>query len=192
MAQPANTFDSYDYSDAIAEDISNTIYNGRPTRRRFTQSARKLRVCYATRMAYQLLRSSAANAYRKVTQLQQKRTAETRLGSYTNLQKQHYYLRYRCWPEQYRKARRMATRCRWHESRNWILKRRFLIRTRERLDRQPQFVSVQARLDADKREHGLAANSTGAPTPARRTAIAFTQAKFDSVMRVNWVTAGRW
>ena len=86
MAQPANTFDSYDVK-GIREDLENVIYDISPEETPFYSSLKKLKASN-TYHEWQTdsLRSSAANAHIEGDDTAgEARTATTRLGNYTQI-----------------------------------------------------------------------------------------------------------
>ncbi len=86
MAQPTNTFDSYD-SVGIREDLSNVIYNVSPEETPFYSKAKKTSA-KNTLVEWQTdsLRASAANAHIEGDATAgEARTATTRLGNYTQI-----------------------------------------------------------------------------------------------------------
>ena len=86
MAQPANTFDTYD-SVGIREDLSNVIHNISPEETPFYSKAAK-KAAKNTLVEWQTdsLRASAANAHIEGdTTTAEARTATTRLGNYTQI-----------------------------------------------------------------------------------------------------------
>ena len=86
MAQPANTFDSYDVK-GIREDLENVIYDISPEETPFYSSLKKVKASN-TYHEWQTdsLRSSAANAHIEGDDTAgEARTATTRLGNYTQI-----------------------------------------------------------------------------------------------------------
>ena len=86
MAQPSNTFDSYD-SVGIREDLSNVIYNVSPEETPFYSKAKKT-TAKNTLVEWQTdsLRASAANAHIEGDATAgEARSATTRLGNYTQI-----------------------------------------------------------------------------------------------------------
>ena len=86
MAQPANTFDTYD-SVGIREDLSNVIHNISPEETPFYSKAAK-KAAKNTLVEWQTdsLRASAANAHIEGdTTTAEARSATTRLGNYTQI-----------------------------------------------------------------------------------------------------------
>ena len=86
MAQPSNTFDSYDVK-GIREDLENVIYDISPEETPFYSSLKKLKASN-TYHEWQTdsLRSSAANAHIEGDDTAgEARTATTRLGNYTQI-----------------------------------------------------------------------------------------------------------
>ena len=88
MAQPSNTFDSYD-ANGIREDLSNVIYNVSPEETPLLSSIAKVSATN-TRHEWQTdtLRSSAVNAHVEGDDTTaEARVATTRLGNYTQILK---------------------------------------------------------------------------------------------------------
>ena len=86
MAQPSNTFDSYDVK-GIREDLENVIYDISPEETPFYSSLKKVKASN-TYHEWQTdsLRSSAANAHIEGDDtVGEARTATTRLGNYTQI-----------------------------------------------------------------------------------------------------------
>ena len=86
MAQPSNTFDTYD-SVGIREDLSNVIHNISPEETPFYSKAAK-KSAKNTLVEWQTdsLRASAANAHIEGdATTAEARTATTRLGNYTQI-----------------------------------------------------------------------------------------------------------
>ena len=74
MAQPANTFDSYDYANAIAEDISDVIYNITPFETPFMTRTPKTSASNTFHEWLQSsLRASTTNAHIEGTRLPPRR-----------------------------------------------------------------------------------------------------------------------
>ena len=86
MAQPANTFDTYD-SVGIREDLSNVIHNISPEETPFySKSAKKAAKNTFVEWQTDSLRASAANAHIEGdATTAEARTATTRLGNYTQI-----------------------------------------------------------------------------------------------------------
>lgn len=86
MAQPANTFDSYD-SVGIREDISNLIYDVSPEETPFYSKSKKVKAANTlTEWQTDALRASAANAHIEGDDTAATaRTATSRLGNYTQI-----------------------------------------------------------------------------------------------------------
>jgi len=87
MAQPTNTFDSYDFANSIKEDISDVITNISPEETPFYSASKKTK---ATNTFHEWmtdsLRQSAANAHVEGFDTDaEARTAATRLGNYTQI-----------------------------------------------------------------------------------------------------------
>jgi len=86
MAQPSNTFDSYD-AKGIREDLRDIIYDVSPEETPFLSTCRKVK---ATNTYHEwqtdALRSSAANAHIEGdATTAEARTATSRLGNYTQI-----------------------------------------------------------------------------------------------------------
>ena len=89
MAQPSNTFDSYDVK-GIREDLENVIYDISPEETPFYSSLKKVKASN-TYHEWQTdaLRSSAANAHIEGDDtVGEARTETTRLGNYTQIFKE--------------------------------------------------------------------------------------------------------
>jgi hypothetical protein len=86
MAQPTNTFSSYDAT-GIREDLSDVIYNVDPSETPFYSSTKKTKAANTyTEWQTDALRSSAANAHVEGDDTTaNSRSATTRLGNYTQI-----------------------------------------------------------------------------------------------------------
>jgi hypothetical protein len=87
MAQPTNTFDSYDYVNSIREDLQDVIYDVSPEETPFYTSCAKMKASN-TYHEWQTdaLRASAANAHIEGDNTAaEARTQTTRLGNYTQI-----------------------------------------------------------------------------------------------------------
>jgi len=87
MAQPSNTFDSYDYANAINEDISQIIHNVTPYDTPFYSKCRKTTAKNTLHeWLTSSLRASAANSHIEGdATTAEARTQESRLSNYTNI-----------------------------------------------------------------------------------------------------------
>ena len=86
MAQPSNTFDSYD-AKGIREDLSNVIYNISPEETPFYSSLKKVKASNTLHeWQTDTLRASAANAHIEGDDTTASAmTATSRLGNYTQI-----------------------------------------------------------------------------------------------------------
>ena len=87
MAQPSNTFDSYDGANSIKEDLSSIIENVSPEETPFYSACKKTK---ATNTFHEwqtdTLRAAATNAHIEGdATTAEARTATTRLGNYTQI-----------------------------------------------------------------------------------------------------------
>jgi len=202
MAQPTNTFDSYD-AKGIREDLQDVIYNVDPEETPFYTAAAKLR---ATNTLHEWqtdgLRASADNAHIEGDDtVAEARSATTRLGNYTQIFKNAVVV-----PgtdeglNKAGRAREMAYQ---------VLK----IAKEQKLDIEKALFANQARVvgssSAARRLAGApawlttntvfganeGADPTGDGTNARTdetTALtAFSQTKFDNVMQSIWTSGGK-
>ena len=87
MAQPTNTFDSYDYSNSIREDLSNIITNVDPDETPLYTKAKKVKASSTnTEWLTDSLRASANNAHIEGDDTTATaRVAQTRVGNYTQI-----------------------------------------------------------------------------------------------------------
>ncbi|MGB1214839.1 MAG: SU10 major capsid protein [Pikeienuella sp.] len=87
MAQPTNTFDSYDYSNSIREDLSNIITNVDPDETPlYSKSAKGKASSTNTEWLTDALRASANNAHIEGDDTTaEARVAQTRVGNYTQI-----------------------------------------------------------------------------------------------------------
>ena len=199
MAQPTNTFDSYD-ARGIREDIADVIYDISPSETPFYSSVAKV-TASNTYHEWQTdaLRSSAANAHVEGDDTSaEARTATSRLGNYTQIFKNAVSV-----PDTdsgLKKAGRAA------EMAYQILK----VAKEQKLDIEKALFDNNARVAGNSstaRELAGApawlitntsfgtggADATGDGTDARTdgTQEAFTQARFDTVMQSIWESGGR-
>jgi hypothetical protein len=199
MAQPTNTFDSYD-SVGIREDLSNVIYNVSPEETPFYSKAKKTSA-KNTLVEWQTdsLRASAANAHIEGDATAgEARTATTRLGNYTQIFKNAVVV-----PdtdEGLDKAGRAKE----------VAYQTLKIAKEQKLDIEKALFDNNARVAGSStaaRELAGApawlvtntdtgasgADATGDGTDARTdgTATAFSQAKFDGVMQSIWEEGGK-
>lgn len=87
MAQPTNTFDSYDFSNGIREDISSVVTNISPEESPFYSACKKTKASNTFHeWMTDSLRASTTNAHVEGYDTDSDaRTAQTRLGSYTQI-----------------------------------------------------------------------------------------------------------
>jgi hypothetical protein len=87
MTQPTNTFDSYDYSNSIREDLSNIITNVDPDETPlYSKSSKGKATSTNTEWLTDALRASANNAHIEGDDTTaEARTAQTRVGNYTQI-----------------------------------------------------------------------------------------------------------
>ena len=200
MAQPSNTFDSYD-AIGIREDLSNVIYNISPEETPFYSSLKKVKASNTLHeWQTDTLRASAANAHIEGDDTTASAmTATSRLGNYTQIFKNAVTV-----PdtdEGLDKAGRSA------EMAYQTLK----IAKEQKLDIEKALFSNNARvagsgtvarelagapswMKSNITNAGTgAANPTGDGTDARTngTQTAFTQTDFDSAMQSIWENGGR-
>jgi len=199
MAQPGNTFDSYD-AVGIREDLSDVIHDVSPEDTPFYSSCAKAKA----RNTYHewqtdALRSSATNAHIEGdATAAEARTATTRLGNYTQIFKNAVII-----PgtdeglDKAGRAKEMAYQ---------TLK----IAKEQKLDIEKALFANNARVAGDSStarelaglpswivtnidEAGDATAATGNGTDARTdgTAAAFSQTRFDSVMQSIWESGGK-
>lgn len=201
MAQPSNTFDSYD-AKGIREDLEDIIYDISPEETPFYTKCKKVK---ATNTYHEwqtdALRSSAANAHIEGDDtVAEARTATTRLGNYTQIFKNAVVI-----PDTdsgLKKAGRAS------EQAYQMLK----VAKEQKLDIEKALFDNNARVAGNAttaRELAGApawltsntdfgaidgADATGDGTDARTdettTLIAFSQARFDSVMESVWTNGG--
>ena len=202
MAQPTNTFDSYD-SVGIREDLSNVIYNVSPEETPFYSKAKKTSA-KNTLVEWQTdsLRASAANAHIEGDATAgEARSATTRLGNYTQIFKNAVVV-----PdtdEGLDKAGRAKE----------VAYQTLKIAKEQKLDIEKALFDNNARVAGNSTtarelagvpawlttntDFGAneGANPTGDGTDARTdettTLIAFDQARFDGVMQSIWEEGGK-
>ena len=202
MAQPSNTFDSYDYANSIAEDISETIYNVTPyetpffTRTPKTSASNTLHEWLTSS-----LRASTTNAHIEGdATTAEARTQESRLGNYTQIFKNSVIISDTDEGlDNIGKTRRMA-----YELIN--------VAREQKLDIEKALFDNNARVagnastarelagapswlitNVNFQSGNSGANPTGDGTDARTddgTATAFSQTKFDDVMQSIWENGG--
>ena len=199
MAQPANTFDSYD-SVGIREDLSNVIHNISPEETPFySKSAKKSAKNTLVEWQTDSLRASAANAHIEGDATAgEARSATTRLGNYTQIFKNAVVV-----PdtdEGLDKAGRAKE----------VAYQTLKIAKEQKLDIEKALFDNNARAAGSSsvaRELAGApawlttntvagsggADPTGDGTDARTdgTQAAFSQANFDTVMQSIWVAGGK-
>jgi len=200
MAQPTNTFDSYD-AKGIREDLENVIYDISPEETPFYSSCKKVK---ATNTYHEwqtdALRSSAANAHIEGdATTAEARTATTRLGNYTQIFKNAVVI-----PDTDQgldKAGRGA------EMAYQVLK----IAKEQKLDIEKALFDNNAQVAGsnsaarelagapvwftstiqNKGSGGAHANGTGSNARTDGTATVFNQDKFDAAMQSIWEKGGR-
>ena len=202
MAQPANTFDSYD-AVGIREDLSDVIYNISPEETPFySKSAKKSASNTLVEWQTDSLRASAANAHIEGDATAgEARTATTRLGNYTQIFKNAVVV-----PdtdEGLDKAGRSKE----------VAFATLKIAKEQKLDIEKAMFDNNARVAGNSTtaremagalawiktntDHGAneGADPTGDGTDARTdettTLIAFSQARFDGVMQSIWEEGGK-
>lgn len=201
MAQPTNTFDSYD-SVGIREDLSDVIYDISPDETPFYSACSKGR---ATQSYHEwqtdALRSSAVNAHVEGDDTTASaRVATARLGNYTQIFKDAVSI-----PDSDNTTDKAG---RGKEMAYQVMK----IAKEQKLDIEKSLFASQARVAGDnttarrlagvpawiktntsKATAGSPAEPTGDGSDTRTdgTAIAFTQVRFDSVMQKIWESGGR-
>ena len=201
MAQPTNTFDSYD-SVGIREDLSNMIYDVSPEETVFYSKSKKVKaVNTLTEWQTDALRASAANAHIEGDDTTSTaRTATSRLGNYTQIFKNSVVI-----PDtdsSLKKAGRASE----------IAYQMLKTAKEQKLDIEKALFDNNARVAGNSttaRELAGAptwlitntvfganegADATGDGTDARTdettTLIAFSQARFDTVMQSIWEQGG--
>lgn len=202
MAQPTNTFDSYD-SVGIREDLEDVIYDISPEETPFYSGSAKVKVTQSFHeWQTDSLRASAANAHIEGDDTTaEARTATTRLGNYTQIFKNAVVI-----PgsddgtDKAGRAKEMAYQ---------VMK----IAKEQKLDIEKALFANNARVagnsttarelagapawlitNVDFQSGNLGANPTGDGTDARTddgTPTAFSQAKFDTVMQSIWENGGK-
>jgi hypothetical protein len=199
MAQPSNTFDSYD-AVGIREDLSDIIYNISPEETIFLSKCGKTTARNTlTEWQTDSLRSSAANAHIEGdATTAEARTATTRLGNYTQIFKNAVVV-----PdtdEGLNKAGRSKE----------IAYQTLKIAKEQKLDIEKALFDNNAKVAGSAtaaRElagapvwlttntvagsGGADANGTGSNARTDGSQTAFTQAKFDTVMQSIWVAGGK-
>lgn len=201
MAQPANTFDSYD-SVGIKEDLSDVIYDVSPEETPFYTACAKGK---ATQSYHEwqtdALRSSAVNAHIEGDDTTaEARTATARLGNYTQIFKNAVTI-----PDSDDTTDKAG---RGKEMAYQVMK----IAREQKLDIEKALFANQAyavgsstvarklaglgawiKTNTSKATAGSPAEPTGDGSDARTdgTALAFSQARFDTVMQSIWENGGR-
>jgi hypothetical protein len=199
MAQPSNTFDSYD-AVGIREDLSDIIYNISPEETIFLSKCGKTTARNTlTEWQTDSLRASAANAHIEGdATTAEARTATTRLGNYTQIFKNAVVV-----PdtdEGLNKAGRAKE----------IAYQTLKIAKEQKLDIEKALFDNNAKVAGSataarelagapvwltsnivKGTGGANANGTGSNARTDGTKTALTQAKFDSVMQSIWVAGGK-
>lgn len=198
MAQPSNTFDSYD-AVGIREDLSDVIYNVSPEETPFySKSGKTTAKNTLTEWQTDSLRSSAANAHIEGdATAAEARTATSRLGNYTQIFKNAVVV-----PdtdEGLNKAGRAKE----------VAYQTLKIAKEQKLDIEKALFDNNARVAGSStaaRElagapvwlttntvagsGGADANGTGSNARTDGTQAAFSQANFDTVMQSIWVAGG--
>ena len=200
MAQPDNTFDSYDAA-GIREDLENVIYDVSPEETPFYTTCKKV-TAKNTYHEWQTdaLRASGANAHIEGdATTAEARTATTRLGNYTQIFKNAVVI-----PDTDKgldKAGRAS------EMAYQVLK----IAKEQKLDIETALFDNNARVAGDattarelagtetwftstiqnRGTGGAHAAGTGADARTDGTQTAFTQAKFDAIMQNCWDKGGK-
>ena len=199
MAQPSNTFDSYD-AVGIREDLRDVIYNISPEETPFLSACKKSK---ATNTYHEWqtdsLRSSAANAHIEGdATTAEARTATTRLGNYTQIFKNAVVVADT--DEGINKAGRAKE----------IAYQTMKMAKEQKLDIEKALFDNNARVAGSSSaarelaglpswivtnidEAGDATAATGDGTDARTdgTAAAFSQTRFDGVMQSIWESGGK-
>jgi len=202
MAQPTNTFDSYD-AVGIREDLQDVIYDISPEETPFYSACKKVKASNTFHeWQTDALRSSAANAHIEGDDTAaEARTATTRQGNYTQIFKNAVSI-----PdtdEGLKKAGRAAE----------IAYQTLRIAKEQKLDIEKALFDNNARVagnsttarelagapawlvtNVDFQSGNSGANPTGDGTNARTddgTPTAFTQTKFDNVMQSIWEQGGK-
>jgi hypothetical protein len=199
MAQPSNTFDSYD-AVGIREDLSDIIYNISPEETIFLSKCGKTTARNTlTEWQTDSLRASAANAHIEGdATTAEARTATTRLGNYTQIFKNAVVV-----PdtdEGLNKAGRSKE----------IAYQTLKIAKEQKLDIEKALFDNNAKVAGSataarelagapvwltsnvvKGSGGANANGTGSNARTDGSKTAFTQAKFDTVMQSIWVAGGK-
>tara|TARA_R110000851_G_scaffold323287_1_gene489857 strand:+ start:157 stop:1110 length:954 start_codon:yes stop_codon:yes gene_type:complete len=203
MAQPTNTYDSYDNSVSIREDLSDVIYDISPSETPFYSSIAKTK---ATNTNHEhltdSLRASASNAHIEGDDTAATaRTAQTRLGNYTQIFKNAVVVSDTDdGLSKAGKAKEMAyaTMQIAKEQKLDIEAALFAnnakvggnATTARELAGMPAWLTTNTDFGANE-----GADATGDGTDARTdettTLIAFSQARFDGVMQNIWLSGGK-
>lgn len=202
MAQPTNTFDSYD-SVGIREDLEDVIYDVSPEETPFYSKSAKVKATQAFHeWQTDALRASAANAHIEGDDTTaEARTATTRLGNYTQIFKNAVVI-----PDSDDTTDKAG---RGKEMAYQIMK----VAKEQKLDIEKALFDNNARVagnsttarelagvpawmitNVDFQSGNSGANPTGDGTDARTddgTPTAFSQTKFDSVMQTAYTNGGR-
>lgn len=200
MAQPTNTYDSYDSSVSIREDLEDVIYDISPEETPFYSACAKVK---ATNTYHEWLtdslRSSASNAHVEGDDTTaEARTAETRLGNYTQIFKNAVSI-----PDTDAGLDRAGKQ-------KAMARQMLKVAKEQKLDIEKALLDNNARVAGNSTtarelaglpswivtnidEAGDATAATGDGTDARTdgTAAAFTQARFDGVMQSIWEQGGK-
>lgn len=202
MAQPTNTFDSYDSVNNIKESLENVIYNITPFETPFLTRCGKTSVANTFHeWSTQSLRSSAANAHVEGDDsVAEARTDVSRLGNYTQIFKNTVSI-----PDTDASLDRAGAT-------NSMAHHTLMVAREQKLDVEKALFDNNARAagnsttarelagapswmitNIDFQNGNGGANPTGDGTDARTddgTPTAFTQAKFDTVMQSIWENGG--
>jgi hypothetical protein len=203
MAQPANTFDSYDTANSIREDLSDIIYDISPTETPFYSSIAKTKATSTNHeWLTDSLRASAANAHIEGDDTSaEARTATTRLGNYTQIFKNAVVI-----PDTDQgldkagKTKQMAyTVMQIAKEQKLDIEAALFANNAKvggsatvarELAGVPAWITTNTSFGANE-----GADPTGDGTDGRTdettTLIAFSQARFDSVMQATWLAGGK-
>lgn len=200
MAQPTNTYDSYDAADSIREDISDVIANVDPEETPLYSKSKKVKASSTNHeWLTDGLRSSASNAHIEGDDTTaEARTAETRLGNYTQIFKNAVVI-----PDtdegtdNIGKARQMAYQVMKIAKEQKLDIERALFdnnakvagnsTTARELGGIPTWLTTSISLGAT----GSAPTGDGTDTVTQGTARALTQTIFDGVMQDVWEAGGK-
>jgi len=202
MAQPTNTFDSYDSVNNIKESLENVIYNITPFETPFLTRCGKTSIANTFHeWSTQSLRSSAANAHVEGDDsIAEARSDVSRLGNYSQIFKNTVSI-----PDTDTSLDRAGAT-------NSMAHHMLMVAREQKLDVEKALFDNNARAagnsttarelagapswmitNIDFQNGNGGANPTGDGTDARTddgTPTAFTQAKFDTVMQSIWENGG--